>query len=724
MQKFLRWLAALVFSQLVFQSLAWSQGLQTSLTADILVKKPNGVLVAKGNAILRQGLIEVEANSIEINPASSQVIIQEISQFNFGEKIRLSAAKAEFDFEQGSGTISSSEAILDNLVTINANELVFNNNQLTRAEGIWRVTSCRVCDEKDPFWYFTASNAERDNENQDQVYRNVMLHFKGTPIAFLPYLRLPDPSVRRKQGFLSPSLELTSNFGSGLKLPYFIPIDRSKDVLLTPYISPKTKTLEYRYRQVVSSGDLVIDGALSNDIFEDKIRGYVRGQGSFNLNLGLQLELDGGHVSDKAYLGDYLYHDFSDFDTSLVLSKTSVSGSSFLDSRVTYTRDVGHETDVNKYLSTSLNYNRVLQPEFLEGLLVLDTQLSSSINFDSDNNFSRPPSFSTIGLKYSRLKNFGPIIAYGTGFGKLKSFVNSGNEASLDEEITFATGTGLLLSIPLRKSSEKRSQILTPKVKLSYVEQNSDVDGDHFIGLDELSKGNIFFGNKIVSVSESEIGFGVSSGLEYKSAWHSGHKFEGFLGVSRIQNASYETDYRSGLKLGRNNYLIDFSYSSPEHINLYGLALFAADGNLAKSNLRTDFSLNNFMFSTNYEQLVKSTVTKGSEDIENINISSSFLPVEGTELITSGRFDAKLERMAEASIGFNTSVGRWDYNFGQTFLKDKRDKLMLSAAYDDECTSIIFSFENRSQRLGTSSPIRTLGFKVTFKQFTDFKISR
>ena len=53
MQKFLRWLAALVFSQLVFQSLAWSQGLQTSLTADILVKKPNGVLVAKGNAIFK-----------------------------------------------------------------------------------------------------------------------------------------------------------------------------------------------------------------------------------------------------------------------------------------------------------------------------------------------------------------------------------------------------------------------------------------------------------------------------------------------------------------------------------------------------------------------------------------------------------------------------------------------------------------------------------------------
>ena len=60
----------------------------------------------------------------------------------------------------------------------------------------------------------------------------------------MPYLRVPDPSVERAWGFLTPGLKISSNLGTGLKLPFFIPIGRSKDLLLTPFLSPKTKTLE------------------------------------------------------------------------------------------------------------------------------------------------------------------------------------------------------------------------------------------------------------------------------------------------------------------------------------------------------------------------------------------------------------------------------------------------------------------------------------------------
>ena len=43
-------------------------------------------------------------------------------------------------------------------------------------------------------------------------------------IAYIPYLRLPDPTVERAQGFLIPIVALTSNLGIGIKLPYFIPL--------------------------------------------------------------------------------------------------------------------------------------------------------------------------------------------------------------------------------------------------------------------------------------------------------------------------------------------------------------------------------------------------------------------------------------------------------------------------------------------------------------------
>ena len=93
-----------------------------------------------------------------------------------------------------------------------------------------------------------------------------------------------------------------------MKLPYFIPIGHSRDLLLTPYISPKTKTIEYRYRQKFSNGDLTIKGALSQDEISNKdIRSYYEASGNFELAYGLKLEIDAGQTNDNTYLGDYSY---------------------------------------------------------------------------------------------------------------------------------------------------------------------------------------------------------------------------------------------------------------------------------------------------------------------------------------------------------------------------------------------------------------------------------
>ena len=109
-------------------------------------------------------------------------------------------------------------------------------------------------------WYLSASSAKRDIENSNIVYKDVTVRVKGLPIVYIPYLRMPDPSVDRARGFLVPEAVLTSNLASGLKLPYFIPMGSSSDLLLTPYFSSKTKTLEYRYRKKFRNGDMTVTG--------------------------------------------------------------------------------------------------------------------------------------------------------------------------------------------------------------------------------------------------------------------------------------------------------------------------------------------------------------------------------------------------------------------------------------------------------------------------------
>ena len=94
------------------------------------------------------------------------------------------------------------------------------------------MTSCDECEGKEPNWHLSASSANRDSENFNIVYKDVTVRVKGLPIAYIPYLRMPDPSVDRARGFLVPEAVLTSNLASGLKLPYFIPLGLSSDLLL------------------------------------------------------------------------------------------------------------------------------------------------------------------------------------------------------------------------------------------------------------------------------------------------------------------------------------------------------------------------------------------------------------------------------------------------------------------------------------------------------------
>ena len=64
-------------------------------------------------------------------------------------------------------------------------------------------------------------------------------------------------------------------------------------------------------------------------------------------------------------------------------------------------------------------------------------------------------------------------------------------------------------------------------------------------------------------------------------------------------------------------------------------------------------------------------------------------------------------------------MGLWEYNLTQEYLKGERENFLLSAVYDDDCTRLIFSFENRYQDLGSSSAIKSLMFRIQLKPFAN-----
>lgn len=170
------------------------------------------------------------------------------------------------------------------------------------------ASSCQVCAENPvPLWEIRARRITHDREARQIHFDQPQLRAFGVPVAALPWLTTPDPTVERMSGFLAPRFRTTSGLGAGIKLPYFLTLGDSADLTLTPYVSAsRTTTLEARYRQAFRRGEVMFDGAISrDDLVPGKTRGYLFGAGTFYLRGDWLLEAQLQTTSSRAYLLDY-----------------------------------------------------------------------------------------------------------------------------------------------------------------------------------------------------------------------------------------------------------------------------------------------------------------------------------------------------------------------------------------------------------------------------------
>jgi LPS-assembly protein len=129
-----------------------------------------------------------------------------------------------------------------------------------------------------------------------------------------PYWSQPDPSVKRKTGFLTPSFVHGNAYGYGFEVPYFIVTAPNSDLTITPRAMSKQGpggTVEWRHR--LGSGLYSVKGygayQLNPEETSDssKVRGAVRSTGEFQISDRWSWGWDGTATSDRTFLDDYDY---------------------------------------------------------------------------------------------------------------------------------------------------------------------------------------------------------------------------------------------------------------------------------------------------------------------------------------------------------------------------------------------------------------------------------
>ncbi len=181
-----------------------------------------------------------------------------------------------------------------------------NRTQMSKAV----YSACDLCKDnpqKPPLWQIKAVKVIHDKRRQRIEYRDAWLELAGMPIVYMPYFSHPDPTAKKKTGFLTPKFRSSTDFGLSVKIPFYINIAPNMDAILTSvYTQKEGPALAMEFRSLLDRGFLKASGSVTRDS-KDQIRGHILSQGQFDINdtwrWGFNLE----RASDGTYMRRYGY---------------------------------------------------------------------------------------------------------------------------------------------------------------------------------------------------------------------------------------------------------------------------------------------------------------------------------------------------------------------------------------------------------------------------------
>jgi LPS-assembly protein len=277
-----------------------------SLVADKITLNDRSQLVAEGNVyVIYEGRI-IRAKQIIYDQTTDNLTIEGPIHLEDGDNIIIVASSAELGSDLQNGLLQSAQMVLAEQLQMTASRIQRLSGRYTEMDNT-TASSCQICTtEGVPLWQIRAQRLVHDTKTKQLYFTGAQFRVGGVPVLYLPRLRMPDPTLKRAAGFLLPRGKSNTLVGYGIKLPYFIPFDDHKDLTLTPYLSSKTKTMEFRYRQMFQNGDIEMKGALTSDsLGNNQARGYIFGDGYFDLKREYKLKFNLETALDEAYLSDY-----------------------------------------------------------------------------------------------------------------------------------------------------------------------------------------------------------------------------------------------------------------------------------------------------------------------------------------------------------------------------------------------------------------------------------
>ena len=646
----------------------------------IELNKNNSIITASGNVKIIDTDKELEINSKQIIFNKDKGIIQspddsilkdkfknifETKSFSYDTKKNiLKIKKANFkDTENNNFFVDlayvniQSEKLFGKDIIVNLNNKSFNKDNEPRLKGrsisyenqksIIKKGVFTTCKKRDdcPPWELSAEEILHDKKTQIISYKNAWLKVYDKPVVYFPKFFHPDPTVKRKSGFLIPTLKSSPNADNFLSLPYFHVISSNKDLTFTPRLYSDNKILfQSEYRQENSDSSLISDFS----IFKEKDAGS---KNHFFYNFSKKF-------------------DFLNFDNSLFnfkLEKTSndtylkankinspiINSYDVLENNFQVElskEDLSIDTEFIAYESLdkdkSDRYEFILPKLDISKKIVNNSDLDGEFNFNSSNLIKNYQTniFEKININ-NLIFNSNPKIT-NLGFYNNYDFIiknvnsDSQNSKNYKENENYYL-SGLFQfnsSFPLIKEMDNQQNVLKPKISLKIAPNDTkNLRSD----TNRLDVNNLFNLDRVASNDTLEGGISLAYGNDFtiidKDNSRQILSLKLANNIRLKENDDLPTNNQVGLKTS--NFFSEIEYSPNEILKTTYKNSFKNNAkDVTYENFITEISLNNFV--TTFDYLNENNTSDENSYLKN---TTQYVINDSNNLLFSTRINKKTD---------------------------------------------------------------------------------
>ena len=631
----------------------WCSNLEAapSLVADMITVTEDGnTIIAKGNVEVTYKDIKVKAEEISYNKLNDQIKAVGPITFFDGQRSLIYADEAIFNKQFRDAVLTGTKFVL-------LNSLEITSQQITRKNGIinnfydTRASTCKVCSKSDtPLWEIRAKRIYHDEKLKQIYFYKSQFRFWGIPIAYLPLIRLPDPTITRAKGFLTPDFSYSTSASTQFKLPYFLPVSDHSDVTISPAINTNgSYSLGLDYRHLFKNSDLNIDAFGINDSIDQTSKGYLFTTFHSQLNSKRDLRFQYQRASNSTVLSNYTNKNNKFTESYLEASETGnlYYGYSALYDSTLLDNNANNANMPNLNFKSNIDY--LIKPKTIGGHANLSISADGYKRKSTvDGVLGRDATTTNLTLSWQKdsLTKFGGIfgIKSFTTAG-LSKYYNDSNNPDLINQIRQIAGVEF--SLPMLSKYDKNSVIYNPKIQVVYSPPHNTSEPNEISQHSEVSSSNFFDLNHSYGSDRVVNGMHLKTGLETSYYGSKKNQLNLFIGNFTKLNGNNSFGIGSGLEPEISSNIGSINIMLANKLSFD--ADFATNSALqvTRNNMRVAY-VEKYM--DLYSHYFYKPENGNSDERSELNFGSEFTLTKRTNATLSLAYDAKENKMMRSKL--------------------------------------------------------------------------